>query len=248
MVAVVDVPELHREDAVNERAQQRVREDAGVRRLEAEDEDAVEGDRHRREDREAAGRSGGSSSRAAVGCGRTARAFQIRAPVSTWTTASTAAAVADQALNAIGVEKTAVTMSVYVDSTLANMSRRACYDRSMSRRTRLLVPAVLLTVVVGSVYALAELHLAKDEVAAAPEPWRAARRRRVRRSSRTTAPAATAKEAAAAASARPWRAAGPRSTRPVRSSRTEAGAMPAGLVEGEDLGGARVPRDDRAMK
>ena len=62
-------------------------------------------------------------------------------------------------------------MSVYVDSTLANMSRRAYYDRSMSRRTRLLlVPAVLLTVVVGSVYALAELHLAKDEVAAAPEP------------------------------------------------------------------------------
>jgi mono/diheme cytochrome c family protein len=41
----------------------------------------------------------------------------------------------------------------------------------MSRRTRLVViPAVLLVAVAGSVYALAELHPAKDEPAAAPAP------------------------------------------------------------------------------
>lgn len=41
----------------------------------------------------------------------------------------------------------------------------------MSRRTRLLVvPAVLFALVAGSVYALAELHLAKDDPAAAPAP------------------------------------------------------------------------------
>ena len=38
---------------------------------------------------------------------------KIRAPVSTWTIARTAAAVANQALNAIGVENTEVTRSVW---------------------------------------------------------------------------------------------------------------------------------------
>ena len=37
---------------------------------------------------------------------------KMRAPVSTWTIARIAAAVANQALNAIGVENTEVTMSV----------------------------------------------------------------------------------------------------------------------------------------
>src|SRR3712207_5789911 len=46
---------------------------------------------------------------------------KIRAPVDTCTTARTAAPLANHALNTIVDENTEVTMSVYVDSTLASI-------------------------------------------------------------------------------------------------------------------------------
>src|SRR5215210_762840 len=91
---------------------------------------------------------------------------KIRAPVRICTIAKTAAAEANQALNAIGVEKTLVTRSVYADSTLAaSKVRRPYYDQRMSRRAvrLILVPAVLFVVVSATVFTLAQLHLAKDE-------------------------------------------------------------------------------------
>src|SRR4051794_34468984 len=52
VVGVVNEEDLDRDDPVDERARDRVDQDARVRRPEAEDEDAVEGDRQRAEDRE----------------------------------------------------------------------------------------------------------------------------------------------------------------------------------------------------
>jgi len=50
VVLVVHEEELHRDHAVDERPEDRVGENARVRSLEAEDEDAVEGDRQRQQE------------------------------------------------------------------------------------------------------------------------------------------------------------------------------------------------------
>jgi mono/diheme cytochrome c family protein len=106
----------------------------------------------------------------------------------------------------------------------------------MSRRTRLLlVPAVLLAVVVGSVYALAELHLAKDEVAAAPEP--------VAGSTAAQGEEVFAEncagchgEGGSGGGIGPTLAGSGTSVDAARTViENGSGAMPAGLVEGEDL-------------
>ena len=112
MVMVVDEEDLHREDAVDERADDRVRERAAVRRVEAEDEDAVEGDRQVQRN---ASRPDQRWMRFTCSCGRRTTPWRwpkIRAAVSTWTSARSTAAVANHALPAIVDENTDVMMSV----------------------------------------------------------------------------------------------------------------------------------------
>jgi mono/diheme cytochrome c family protein len=79
-------------------------------------------------------------------------------------------------LNAIGAENTVVTMSPYVELTLARVNAAhdvTGYDRPVSRpetgwplRRIVLVPAVLFVAVSATVFALARLHPAKPEAAA----------------------------------------------------------------------------------
>jgi mono/diheme cytochrome c family protein len=88
---------------------------------------------------------------------------KIRAPVETWTIASPNAIDASHTFAAIVDEKTDVTMSVYVELTLA----RTCiewteptrYDRHASRLV--VIPVVLLATVSGATFALAKWHPAK---------------------------------------------------------------------------------------
>src|SRR6266540_1550898 len=104
----------------------------------------------------------------------------MRAPVETWTTASTIAALASQAFDAMVVEKTDVMMSVYFEATLARKSTVVTrdpkgYDDRVSTpepgwplRRIVVLPLVLFAVVSASVFALAKLHLAKPAGVAGP--------------------------------------------------------------------------------
>src|SRR6187397_1582238 len=103
---------------------------------------------------------------------------KMRAPVSTCTTASTIAAVANHAFDAIVEEKTDVITSVYFEATLAKRNTVVTrdpkgYDGRVSTpepgwplRRIVLLPLALFVVVSGSAFALAKLHPAKPEVAA----------------------------------------------------------------------------------
>ena len=89
-----------------------MREDPRVAGLEPEDEDAVKGDRQRAEDASRPDQRWIRFTRGG-GTGTMPVSFpKMRAPGSTWTIANAPAAVANQALKAIGVEKTLVTRSV----------------------------------------------------------------------------------------------------------------------------------------
>ena len=106
----------------------------------------------------------------------------MRAPVSTCTTASTIAAVANHAFDAIVEEKTDVITSVYFEATLAKRNTVVTrdpkgYDGRVSTpepgwplRRIVLLPLALFVVVSGSAFALAKLHPAKPEVAASAVP------------------------------------------------------------------------------
>src|SRR3954462_13080381 len=103
--------QLHGEHAVDERAEDAVQEDARVVGPEPEDEDAVEGDRQRAQDRQAA-----RPAVDPVDVGRSMRTTRcsfpkMRPPVSTWITAKTSAALANHALPAMPVENTEVIRS-----------------------------------------------------------------------------------------------------------------------------------------
>ena len=106
----------------------------------------------------------------------------MRAPVTTSTTASASAAVANQTFDAIVEEKTDVTMSVYFEATLATKNTFVTrdikrYDRLVSTpepgwpvRRIVVLPLVLFVVVSATVFTLAKLHPARPEVTAAPTP------------------------------------------------------------------------------
>jgi mono/diheme cytochrome c family protein len=99
----------------------------------------------------------------------------MRAPVETWTTPSTTAAVANHAFAAIPDENTDVIASVQVDSTLPSKTTdpTPVYDRRVSaapetprhRRVRLLViPAALFIVVSATAFTLAKWHPATQSL------------------------------------------------------------------------------------
>ncbi len=166
---VADDQHLHGEHAVEERAEDRVDENTRVVALEAEDEDAVERDRKRAEERD--------PSRPAVDrgdwtpttvCGRKLSFPKIRAAVTIWIRAKKIAAVANHTLPAMAELNTEVTRSVYVELTLASIVPRqgSHYDRLMSTAAsagrRHLAPLVIAFVVVsGLVFVLAKAHLAR---------------------------------------------------------------------------------------
>src|SRR5690242_201060 len=88
---------------------------------------------------------------------------KIRAPVETWTIARPKAIDASQTFAAMVDENTDVTMSVYVELTLASkcIERRepTRYDRHVSRVYAL--PLLLLVAVAGATFGLAKWHPAK---------------------------------------------------------------------------------------
>lgn len=88
---------------------------------------------------------------------------KIRAPVETCTTARPKAIDASQTLAAIVDENTDVTMSVYVELTLAStcmeLAEPTRYDRHVSRLFA--IPIVLLVSVAGTTFGLAKWHPAK---------------------------------------------------------------------------------------
>ena len=129
---VVDEEHLHGEHAVDERPEDAMRETRGLvvwkprMKMQWNATGSVQRTR-------VVPTSGARGSPCGRGIGTSRSSFpKMRAPVSTCTTASTTAAVANHALPAIGAEKTDVTMSVYAEVTLAEHRRRrepTGYDR-----------------------------------------------------------------------------------------------------------------------
>jgi cytochrome c551 len=117
------------------------------------------------------------------------------------------------------------------------MHRRPYYDRRMSRRTRLVVvPAVLFALVAGTVYVLAELHPAKEDRAAAAEPVAAGSAAEEGEALFAANCAGCHGEGGTGGGIGPTLAGSGVSVDDARTVvENGRGAMPAGLVQGDDL-------------